>query len=421
MEYLNKIYYKNNKNYYDIYKSRFNFETTLKVPLRIKPYGSNEYFQLYYVYNNDTSQFIDEIRQNDEYLNHLDQNLPRIAKNAFLVDVISSELKSTNDLEGVESNKEAIVETTKNLISNELKEDNQVRMSSMINSYLLLSKENQLKEPINPKDIRKIYDEITRSEIEKENLPDGNLFRKDVVYVSKKGSPNGEAIHQGIVGEKNIEEHISNLLSFIDDDRLPILIRVAIGHYYFGYIHPFYDGNGRVGRFISSLFINKEYNYLTAMSLSRGSIIKKVDYYKSFKEANSKIMMGEMNYFIDVFLKILIAGQRDIIENLLDKRHKLDTSDILIKQDKRLDSELKANLMFMLAQSYYFDANRGIMREVLINYAKEDNNAIFRIKKELKELEELGLIVAKKSRPLIYALDNNYFNDLLEYEENLGN
>ena len=414
MNYISKVRYTDQLNYLEVYKNRFNFDTTLKIQLIIKPYKCDKSYQLYYVYNNKTSQFVDEIRKNDELLKDLDAELPQVAKDAFLVDVISSELKSTNDLEGVESSKETIAETTKNLIGNKISKNNKDRMISMIKSYHLLTIKNTLKEPQSPEDIRKIYDKITESEIDSESLPDGDLFRIGPVYVTKKGSPAGDYIHCGVMGEDKIKEHISNMLLLLENDSIPLLVRVAIGHYYFGYIHPFYDGNGRVGRFISSLYINKEYNYLTAMSIARGCAIKKTDYYKAFKEANSEKMMGEMNYFIDTFLEIVIAGQKDIIDNLFEKKHKLKKAYSLINNDKRLNSDLDISLLFMLTQSYYFYYNLGIEREELIEYVTKENHPVSRIKKALKNLESEGLIVANKKRPLIYALSDNYINYLEE-------
>ncbi|MBL7574412.1 Fic family protein [Peptoniphilus asaccharolyticus] len=88
----------------------------------------------------------------------------------------------------------------------------------------------------------------------------------------------------------------------MNDNKISLLLRTAIGHYYFGYIHPFYDGNGRTGRFISSMYIKEDYGYLTAMSLARGSFLKKNDYYKAFDITNSVKNKGELNCFVDTFL-----------------------------------------------------------------------------------------------------------------------
>lgn len=407
MDYLFKVYYKDRDNYNKIYKDRLHFETTLKSNLIIRPYKTDEQYQLYYIYNNNTSAYIDQIRNNDNVLNNLKDSLPGIAKNAFLVDIISSELISSNKLEGVETNREEIVDTTRTILNKNKPKSK--RLSSMISSYILLIDDRILKIPQDCKDIRKIYDEITKDEIDISDRLDGKFFRKDEVYVQKKGTVSDEIIHKGIFGEENIENGILNLLNMLDDKNIPLLLKVAIAHYYFGYIHPFYDGNGRVGRFISSLYIRQEYNYLTAMSLSRGCMLKKNDYYKAFRVTNSSINKGEMNYFIDEFLSILLKGQEDIIDNLTDKLDKLEYSERFIEEDKNIDSSLKKGLMFMLSQSYYFDNNSGISRDTLIEYAKGEN-AINRIKLELKDLELSGIIKRVKKRPLVYAVDDNYFS-----------
>ena len=117
MEYLYKIYYKNKDAYEDTYKSRINFEETLKTELFIRPLKDNIENQLYFVYNRETLDLIDRVTQNDYKLEKLNDRLPGVAEKAFILDLISSELKSTNDLEGIESDKDEIIETTRNIIN----------------------------------------------------------------------------------------------------------------------------------------------------------------------------------------------------------------------------------------------------------------------------------------------------------------
>lgn len=134
MDYISKVYYKDFKNYEKIYKNRYEFETTLRLDLKINPYKTNESLSLYYVFNNETSRYLDLVRENDNRLNEIELKLPEVAKKFLLKDIISSELQSSNELEGVESSREQIAETTREII--EHKKLTNDRLVSMIKSYI---------------------------------------------------------------------------------------------------------------------------------------------------------------------------------------------------------------------------------------------------------------------------------------------
>ncbi len=407
MDYLFKIYYKFKRAYEQIYQDRFNSSATFKTKFKISNYDNNGEFQLYYLYNQYSDKLIDRIRQNDNRLKTLDSALPGIAKKAFLIDIIASELESTNTIEGIDTNKEDIIETTRSLFNQ--KKSAKARMTSMIKSYYLMAtRSDSLKLPIDSKDIRKIYDRITEGEIEKSDLPDGTSFRKEDVFVQKQNDVSGKIIHKGTSGEKAIESEVLDLVDFLNDDNISMVLRVAIGHYYFAYIHPFYDGNGRLGRFISSLFLNQSYYHLTAMSVSRGAYINKTNYYKAFHNTNTKINRGELNYFVDQFLRLIVVGQEDIIDNLVDKIEKLNAASNYIDQElKFANTKLKKSLLFMLYQNYYFDYNSGIDRKMLIEHLSE-NEPELKIKRELIELENDKVILRVKRRPVVYSINEDF-------------
>ena len=77
------------------------------------------------------------------------------------------------------------------------------------------------------------------------SLKDGeNPMTKEVYYTP----PEGETIIREKL--KNLEDYINN-----NQDGIDPLIKMAVMHYQFEAIHPFLDGNGRVGRLIISLFL----------------------------------------------------------------------------------------------------------------------------------------------------------------------
>ena len=80
------------------------------------------------------------------------------------------------------------------------------------------------------------------------------------------------------------------------------MIRIAIFHYLFGYIHPFYDGNGRTSRFINSYLLSKKLQFLVSYKLSYTIKENMNSYYKSFKETNDEKNKGNLSFFVISFL-----------------------------------------------------------------------------------------------------------------------
>lgn len=403
MDYIYKIYYKDYNNYNDEYIKRINSEDILKTNLNIK--SDNASYNLYFIPNMETHNKLEKIRKNDKRLVELEQQLPPIIGESLLIDAISSELQSSNELEGVESKKEDIVFSTKKILSNV--DTKKERFNSTINSYLLLINK-ALKVPKDSEDIRKIYDKVTDGEIDSEDLPDGLIFRKNDVHINKLGTVSGETIHKGIVGEDNIIEHIDNMLTFVNEARVPLLLKVAIGHYYFEYIHPFYDGNGRLGRFISSIYLESEYSYLTALSLSRGSYLEKAKYYKAFDITNGDKNKGELNFFIDTFLEILIKGQEEMIENLIDKNHKIRSLIDRINNDNKIGGEIDKQLLIGFLPNALFLFNDPISRKEIIKKMSEERHPVSQIKRSLNKLVELKYLNIVKKRPITYSVEESY-------------
>lgn len=386
-------------------KERMNYDSSIITNLEIKPINQSDNFKLYYVPTNDTMDLISNISKLDVKLENLYNNLPRVAKDKFFVDMLATELHSTNELEGVRSSKEEIVRTTRKL-ANQGSKSNE-RFVNVIRSYFKL-KVGNLKPPIDSKDCRKIYDEITSDGVAKIDYPDGKYYRKDITYIYK----NSKEIHRGIYnGDKTedlIIDKMNDLLHFMDEsnNKLNKLIKIAISHYYFGYIHPFYDGNGRTGRFISSIFLKINYSWLTAMSLSQGCIKERHNYLKIFDITNQVSSLGEINYFVDEFLTIIIKGQEGIFESLVQKSDLLSIIMNKINSDEELLNSDEKEIMSIMSQEYHFNSySEGVGVDELqsiFSYTSET------IRNKLKNLNNRGMIEKIKGRPVRYIISKSY-------------
>ncbi len=386
-------------------KERMYYDSTIITNLEIKPINQSDSFKLFYVPTNETIDLIADISNLDVKLDNLYNKLPEIAQNNFFIDMLSSELHSTNELEGVRSSKEELVRTTRKLFNQENRIN--ARFLNVIKSYVKL-KVGNLKSPVDSKDCRRIYDEITSDGIEKSDYPDGKYYRKNITYIFKDTKEIHRGINQGDKTEELIIEKMNDLFSFMNksNDRINKLIKIAISHYYFGYIHPFYDGNGRTGRFISSIYLKDNYSWLTAMSLSQGCIKERSKYLRIFDVTNQISSQGEVNYFVDVFLSIIKQGQEDIVERLIQKSDLLSLILKKIESDEILFNADEKEIMNFMSQEYHFNTHSsgiGVKElQTIFNYKPET------IRNKLKGLYERGLIEKVSGKPVKYIISKSY-------------
>lgn len=407
MRYLHKIFHENSASEFNrAYEERFNFHSTIRLGMYIKPMDQANIYELYYVPTNKMLRLVTELYIISMEFGTTFKNLPKVAQKQFIIECISEELFNTNELEGIRSNREEIVRSTKDVLFNR---KSKKRFESMIKSYFRLL--DDFEYPKTPKDIRTIYDNITQGEIDSQELPDGEIFRKEVTYILKK-SGSGKVVHQGITPELEINKLMEKLLEFMNSDNLqvPNIIKVAVGHYYYGYIHPFYDGNGRTSRFISSLYLSKDLGNISTLSLSRGCNKYKTKYLEAFEISNSIRSSGEMNSFIETFLEIIIEALKQMNAELKEKSQLLNMALQKIDNDSKLRDVPQGyrDLMFVLAQNHFFDSSNGLTVGDLSNIFEKSAATIRKI---VKDLLDLSLVEQRGERPAYFCVRRKYFEE----------
>lgn len=408
MKPLHKIFHQvSNTDFKEEYKKRLSFDSTIVLDLEIKPINQSETFKLYYTPTHNMMSSIEKIYEYDKELEKIFQSLPDVAKKQFIIESVAEELYSTNDLEGIRSSKAEMVESTRDAF---LHKKTNKRFSSMVKSYTELVNK-AVDAPLTAQDVRSIYDYIASEEVEKNEQPDGNLFRKEVTHILKK-SGTGKIIHKGITDENNIIVQVENLLKFMDDSNSQAskLIKVAISHYFFGYIHPFYDGNGRTSRFISSIYLSEFLFYLTAISLSRASNKYINDYLDAFEISNSVKSRGELNFFIETFLDLIVKGQIDVLSEVKEKQLLLDAAAAKIAADSyfdKKDSNYKS-IVYVLAQSYFFSNANGMTASEISKIMKMSDVTA---RKFMNELADAHILHKRGNRPVLYSPAPGYYEN----------
>ena len=195
----------------------------------------------------------------------------------------------------------------------------------------------------------------------------------------------GETVFTPPAGEDEIKNLMSNLEEYInvDLDGTDPLIKLAVIHYQFESIHPFYDGNGRTGRIINVLYlVLKELLDSPILYLSRYIIRNKIAYYRLLQGVRS-----ENNW--DDWIVYILTGIAETSEETLRLIKRINNEiDLMTAQIKeklpKLYSRDLINLLFheFYTRIHYVEAGLGVSRRTAVTY--------------LGKLEKEGFLVSEK-------------------------
>lgn len=328
------------------------------------------------------------------------RDLPGIAQWAYLRNLIMDEIISTNEMEGVHSSRrqiEAALESAE--AKRPTKEAKLFREFASL--YLELTNVDRVY-PQTPADIRAIYDKVVAGVIEERNLPDGALFRSDSVEVV---SASQKTLHAGVTPESKIVEMIDQMLRLVASPDIPQTYSAILSHFLFEYIHPFYDGNGRTGRYLLALYLSEPLSKPTVLSLSRVIAENKGKYYKAFDIAERPLNHAEATFFVMQIIELVRLAQDSLIESLELKKAQLERAGEcveLLKESYKL-ADTAVEVLYVMAQSYLF----GAFPEVsLAELAKSVEASGQTARKYLKGLESEGLVTVVSKRPIKFKLSD---------------
>lgn len=155
--------------------------------------------------------------------------------------------------------------------------------------------------------ILELHDKINKDCLDKGS--DIYEYRVGEVYVKNS---RGEVVHEG-APVNQLDELMEKLFNFIDEeDNLSPLIKSAIMHFYFVYVHPFDDGNGRTARALSYIYLIKNgYEMFKHFSISYIINKYKIQYYKTIKNCEDYDL--DITYFIEFILVICLISVEEMI------------------------------------------------------------------------------------------------------------
>lgn len=398
---LRTIFHIDEKEYKLEYERRYNNSNALHLNVNIGEYPA------FICQTPEIFKQIISIERLDKMVSKICLSLPGIAIEQFSQKCLIDEILLTNDIEGVHSTRKEIQEILQDLS----KKNKRSRFAGLVAKYNSLLQDHNIQFKT-CQDIRKVYDDIFYDEIkanDPDNLPYGVIFRKKGVEVQ---SASQKVIHKGLFPESLVIKTFEQSLDILNDESIDIFIRIAVFHYLFGYIHPFYDGNGRTSRFISSCILSDHLTPLIGFRLSYTIKENIYNYYKAFDICNDPRNRGELTPFVEMFLDIVIKSMNRLYETLVDKKNKLNH---YLKYTNRLPNSYKpymADLYDLLIRATLF-SNIGLSRQELVVHMGISDNTL---RTKLSLIPKHLLIENRQRNRKYYLLDLEQVDRVFDME-----
>ncbi|MGV3017689.1 Fic family protein [Rothia sp. 88186D007BW] len=346
-------------------------------------------YSLFYMSTPQLLVLLEQVLLNERTIGQLAADIPLAAQRGYLYELIVREITATNELEGVRSTRQEIQEA----LEAEPSENKSFREIARL--YVELS-EGKIEAPRTLQEIRDIYDGLFGAEISSQDALDGELFRTGPVYI-RDGA--GKTIHSGVQGEQAIRRQLQAMLTHLEEET-PFLLSRVVSHFMFEAVHPFYDGNGRFGRFMLSAQLYEVLSVYTVLTLSAVIYQKKAAYYKAFSEVEEPLNMGDATYFAQVMLGFIRDAQLELISDFYAKKQLMNSLSARLNtlpQEREELSHGALESLFVLGQVHLFGGGSGLDWDTLTKVTEKSRNTV---RSYIEELEQEKLIERVSSRPL---------------------
>lgn len=333
----------------------------------------------------------------DRFLGRLDMYSEYVNIDLFIRMHIAKEATQSSKIEGTQTNVEEVF-FNKEEVSEEKRDDweeVQNYISAMNEAVKLL---HTL--PFSSRLIKQTHKILLQGVRGKQKLP--GEYRTSQNWIG------GASINDAVFIPPNhtdINELMSDLEKFANDELnpLPDLIKIAIIHYQFETIHPFLDGNGRVGRLLITLYL-----------VDKGILKQPILYLSDFFERNrmlyyDNLMRARTHNDVNQWLKFFLTGIIEISKN------GVETFNGIMQLQKNLDIKLQTlgirsieaqKIIDYLYKNPVIDASKV---EKIINKSKATHYKLIADLERLEILKEIS--GAQRNKLYVFKDYLDLFND----------
>ncbi len=267
--------------------------------------------------------------------------LPEGVGTETIIQIMVSEAIKTSQIEGEIYNREDVMSSMrKNLglaISSETKDKRTIGLSR-----LLIDVRKSYQEPLTESKLLEWHKLLfgTSKRIHAGQWRSGSTPMQVI-----SGSLANPTVHFEAPPSNRVPSEMKRFIEWFNQDviKSPI-IKAAIAHLYFESIHPFEDGNGRIGRAISEKAISQGLKSPILFSISKSIEKHKAEYYKALQYAQQKL---DISQWLDWFTAILLEAQDNAEQTILFTVQKVKFFD---KHDQNLNERQRKVINRMLEE-----------------------------------------------------------------------
>ena len=330
------------------------------------------------------------------------KGLSKTSHTQTTINILVSEAIKTSEIEGEYLSRKDVLSSVRNNLKINTSYQNVKDIKAKGIGELVTSVQNTFKDTLTKETLFDWHRKLMQHE---KNIKVGEwrIHQEPMQVIS--GAMGREKIHFEAPASKDLPKEMNQFINWFNDSSpngkktiKHAAIRAAIAHLYFESIHPFEDGNGRVGRAIAEKALLQTIDSPLLISLSTSIEKEKKQYYDSLEigQRNNQITSW-LHYFIDVILDALDLSEA-IIDFTLKKTILFDTY-----KSKLNDRQLKV-IKRMLAEGVDgFEG--GITAKKYIGITKTSKATATR---DLQSLLEIGILkLLGKGRNTSYQINFN--------------
>lgn len=245
-------------------------------------------------------------------VNGLIQGLPDHLKQDALLEFMLAEALKTSEIEGEYISREDVMSSIRNNLGlNEAPVYVRDQRASGV-ARLMVEARKDFQEPLTL-DMLKTWHRLLFASATSVNPGQWRQGEAPMQVVS--GTLGREVVHYEAPPSVGVPEEMECFVNWYDSATFPLtgqvpeaLLKSAIAHLYFESIHPFEDGNGRIGRAIAEKALSQSLGRPVLLSLSKTLEANKQAYYDALKEAQRTL---DITAWVNYFATVILEAQRD--------------------------------------------------------------------------------------------------------------